>query len=206
VTVAKLWILSCVVAGALLAQPLPSLRITAPAAGTIVNPGQSIKVVVEASGVFKNVGVGCKPIGGSDMLAAPPYQWTIEVPKDAVPGPCPLTAVGFGPPPQPVDSESVGILVELPDDAALRLVAEYPELEFHKGDTFGQLIWGLFPDGRRVDLTNSSRISFKSSAPNVAAVDYRGVITAVAPGSATETISYKDLHIDVPVTVLPNRP
>jgi len=202
VTGANVWTF-LVAAGALAAQP--SLRITSPAAGTVVNPGGSIKVVVEASGVFKNVAVvGCNQIGGSGTLAAPPYEWTIELPKDTWVGQCPLTAVGFGPAPQPVDSEPITILVELPEDAPMRLVAEDPELELHRADTGNQLIWGVFPDGQRVNLTNSSRISFKSSSPKVVSVDYRCVYVAVTPGSAKITLTYRDLHIDIPVTVLPD--
>ncbi len=202
--IAGAWMLFAT-AGVLPAQP--SLRITSPAAGTVVNPGKSIKVVVEASGVFRNVAVvGCDPIGGSDMLAAPPYEWTIEVSKDASPGRCPLTAVGLGSTPQPVDSEPVAIQIELSDTESVRLEAEFPVMEFHEGGPHNQIIWGVLPDGGRLFLNNSSRISFKSSAPNVAAVDARGQITGVAPGSAKITVTYRDLHLDIPVTVLPNRP
>jgi hypothetical protein len=197
--VAGAWVLF---AGTLAAQP--SLRITSPASGTLFNPGQSIKVVVEATGVFKDVLViGGGPLGATVMLPAPPYQWTIELPKDICPGPYNLTATGFGPPPKPIDSDTVTIQVELPEDARFRLAAEFPIVEFHLRDALDQLTWGVFPDGHRVDLNKSSRISYKSSAPNVATVDQRGEITAVAPGSATETIMYRDLHIEIPVTVLP---
>jgi hypothetical protein len=203
----RLAILLLLPTSALLAQP--SLRVTSPSDRTVVYPGESINVTVEASGKVIDVAIfGCNPIGASAMLASPPYAWTVQVPKNTRPGPCALTAHGSGGiPPRDTRTEAVTLQVELPEDAAIvRLDAQFPLLEFHRGDVLNLTVDGVFPDGGRVDLERSMHTSFKSSAPDVVTVDSRGVVEAIAPGSARITITYRDLHIDIPVTVLPTHP
>jgi hypothetical protein len=92
---ARLAILLLLASPALLAQPSP--RITSPADGTLVHPGQSIKVTVEVvSGKFEKVGViGGNAIGGSDVLTAPPYEFTMRIPDHTRPNKYHLTPAGF---------------------------------------------------------------------------------------------------------------
>jgi hypothetical protein len=54
----------------------PALQITSPADGTSVEPGQTLKITVAASGgTFRMVAVwGTNPLGTSQVLAAPPYS------------------------------------------------------------------------------------------------------------------------------------
>ncbi len=75
------WIILCVSASALRAQP--SLQITSPADGAVVYSGRTFVVKVEASpGAFKSVAVIAEdPIEDpAGLLYAPPYQFTLRIP------------------------------------------------------------------------------------------------------------------------------
>jgi len=80
-----------------------SLVITSPANGAVVNPGQLLTVSVAASGTFQEVLViGGTTVGPSQqVLSAPPYQFTIQVPTTISPRQYPLTAFGAIAPGQP---------------------------------------------------------------------------------------------------------
>jgi hypothetical protein len=200
-TIAKLWMLSGAVVGTILGQP--TLRITSPADGTVVHPGQSLKVKVEALGTFQQVVI----TGHGSMTApllAPPYDFTIEIPSRGTPGPYPLTAGGFTAPGQGTFSIPVTLQVEEPDNAPIRLEPEFHFLELNVGDKGHVTADGVFPDGRRFGLSESAQISFRSSAPEVATVDRQGVVTAVAPGSAQIIATYRSLSAEAAsVTVAP---
>src|SRR5579864_7286671 len=88
---------SCAFTGLLVAQP--SLRITSPAEGTVVRPGDSLTMTVEASppGAFQLVFVGgSEPISYSkEKLTSPPYRFTIQIPSRIRPDKYALTAAGF---------------------------------------------------------------------------------------------------------------
>jgi hypothetical protein len=194
----------CIFAGALLAQP--SLQITSPAGGTVVNPGQTITVTVTASagGAFTGVGVvGEDPIGISQLLTAPPYQFAVSIPATTTPGQYALTAVGPVQGGDPVFSDPVSIDVERPDNpVSLRL--EPSQLISAVGDRDPILVYGVFSDGSKYILSNSSRTTYSSSNSAVATVDSDGWVTAIAPGSAGITIANgPNASVYLPVTVVP---
>jgi hypothetical protein len=187
-------------AHSLLAQP--SLRITSPADGTLVNPGQSLKVTVEASGRFQQVIlIGAQPMGGTVPLSAPPYEFTIKIPNRISPRRYSLTADGCTAPGQCTSSKPIMILVELADES-ISLRVQPSLLRLYIGDKGYLMTYGVFPDGQRADLSKSTQTSFTSNAPGVATIDHQGIVTPVAPGSATITITYRDAHVEIPVTVL----
>jgi len=200
VTLTRLWILSGVVAGALLAQP--SLRITSPADGTVVHPGQPLKVRVEASGTFLQVIViGGGRIGFSKPLLAPPYEFTMQIPDRISPGPYPLTADGATAPGQSTSSETITLMVE-PADAPISLTIRPSLLRLSAGDKGYLRVFGVFPDGKTIDLTPSTQASFTSDAPRIAEVDAtRGIVSALAVGSAKIKATYRGASVEVPVTV-----
>jgi hypothetical protein len=194
-------LLLCASATLLTAQ---TLKIAEPKDGTVVNPGQTITVVVEASPplTFRAIIiVGTDVIGFSQNLFAPPYRFSMTIPPRARPRRYGLTADGTMEPGKGTTSQRVEILVERPDDP-VSLSAETSVLGFERpGDQYSMRIVAAFPDGSSVDVSESSHITYQSDAPSVAAVDACGLVTAVAPGSAQITIRYKGKSTVVPVIV-----
>ncbi|HTB19384.1 MAG TPA: hypothetical protein VK708_14790, partial [Bryobacteraceae bacterium] len=116
--IVRLAISSCALAGLLVAQP--SLRITSPADGAIVHPGETLTVDVEAlpPEAFKLVFVaGADPISLSkEKLSKPPYRFTVQIPAGTRPDKYPITAAGFAlSTGQLMNSASVDVLVERAD-------------------------------------------------------------------------------------------
>jgi len=199
--------LSCVVGGALLAQP--SLRITSPADKMEVHPGQSLQVKVIVSGSFRRVVV----IPGAPILykgtprTAPPWDFPLQIPDHIRPGPYRVTAIGSNEPGQAIQSAPITLLVEEPVDSPMRLDVQFHFMELRLGDTPALLdALGMFPGNRQVVLNQSIYTSFKSTAPGVATVDNRGNVTAVTPGKAKIIVTYRESHAETSVTVLPNHP
>src|SRR5687767_15211465 len=83
-----------------------SLQITTPANKTIVRPGQSLAVQVSATGgTFQQVVIlAGHPLHSSQILTAPPYNFTIQIPTNASPGTYSLTASGAIAPGQGTES------------------------------------------------------------------------------------------------------
>jgi hypothetical protein len=162
----------CMAANILLAQP--TLRITAPRNGAVVNSGRAITVTVEASGTFSKVFlVGKDPIGFTKYLTAPP-------------------------PGQNVYSDPVSIDVER-SDAPRRYNVDPPSLTFDRlGESETLSVTGVFADGSRVDITHSTLTKYSSYKPAVATVDANGVVKAVRPGSTSILINGA---ISIPVTI-----
>jgi hypothetical protein len=107
---------SLVLAGLLAAQP--SLRITSPADGTIVHPAESLTMTIDVSTPdalrFVMV-VGFSPIGASgEAPNAPPYRFTVDIPKDIKPDEYVLSAVGVSSG-GPVNSNPLTSVVERAD-------------------------------------------------------------------------------------------
>lgn len=198
------WLSSFATAGVLLAQP--SLRITSPADGTVVHPGESVKVRVEVSGKFQLVFViAGDPIGmATPLRSAPPYEFTLYVPTDVAPKSFGLSADGVIEPGHNANSPVVWIHTEEPNGAPLKFSVDHPELELRVGNGRSVLTAeGTFPDGRTVVLSHSRYTAFRSSDARVAEVSPDGVVTPLAAGSAKITVTYRDSSVVVPVTVLP---
>jgi hypothetical protein len=186
----------------------PQLQITAPSNGTVVNPGQSIAVTVAASGgTFQGVMVvAWNPIPSTLPLASPPYQFQIEIPNDIHAGRYLLTASGYTSPGHGIDSPSITIVVEPPATAIpnhLRIEPESLDLSVSRK---GYLhVVGVFGDDKTADLRKSEYVDYRSDAPSVASIQKEGIVTAVAPGSATIFITYRGVEARVPVTVRESR-
>jgi hypothetical protein len=157
------------------------------------------------SGKFEKVAViGANPIGGSDMLTSPPYEFTMRIPDIIRPNKYHLTPEGFTATGPVFSSEPINLLVELAD-TPVRLKVQPSILEIRIGGQGYIMPLGVFPDGLSVNLANSTETSFQSSAPGVATVDHEGTVNPVAPGSAKISVTYRQYTAAIPVTVLPKR-
>src|ERR1022692_3937230 len=65
-------------------------------------------------------------------------------------------------------------------------------------------VWGFFADGSKIDVTRSTRATYTSDRPTVAAVTKEGGVSGVAAGKARITVKYDDKVVVVPVVVTPN--
>ena len=130
-------------------------------------------------------------IGTVPALFAPPYQFSIPIPR-GVPSGHYLIGV-MGTPKSgsdPVFGTSVDVDVERPDNPR-QLKSDGNSVNFDAvGSELPPGVTGAFADGSRVRLTASSLIGYSSDSPGIATVDWRGVVTAVGPGKATITITY----------------
>ncbi len=188
----------CLPLGPLAAQ---SLQITSPTDGTVVNPGQQLTVNVAVSGAFQEVAVvGQSPFGTSQQsLNAPPYQFTMQVPSAISPGQYTLTGVGVTAS-GPFYSDPILVDVERADNP-ISIRVEPTILNLYPGQMGYLRVTGLFNDSTTLDLTQSGLITYASDTPGAATVGPQGIVTPVAPGSASVTAAYGSLSITVPVTV-----
>lgn len=180
-----------------------TLQITSPADGTMVSPGQKLKVTVaeSPSGAFRYVGVlGENPIGSGQAAKAPPYELLIQIPVRINPRRYGLTAAGIITPGHPIFSTPVAIDVERPD-APVRLDAEPTQLWLGIGVEGRIRVIGRFSDDPDIDLTQSTLTEYSSSALDVATVDKYGRVTGVGFGSAKITITNRGTSVVVPITV-----
>ncbi len=176
-----------------------ALQITSPADGTMVNPGQTLNVTVSSSGAtFAQVIVmGQDPMGFSQVLTAPPYQFSIQIPSDIRPGRYTLTASGAISPEQGAESDPISIDVERPD-APEGMSTDPSSLTLPVGGQSGLRVIGYYADGSSVDLSRSTQITYLSQAPGAATVTSEGLVTAVTPGTTNIVING---NMIVPVTV-----
>lgn len=180
------------------------LQITSPASGTVANPGQTLTVTVAASGgTFKGVAViGENPIGMSEFLTSPPYQFTIPIPGAISPRTYSLTALGSLASGQLANSDPITIDVERAD-APVRLDANLSKLTEAIGNTSYLRPSATFEDGRTLDVTESSLVTYSSDTPTVAAVDKVGRVTSAGSGSAHIVVTYGELSLTIPIVVEP---
>lgn len=168
------------------AQASP-ISITLPANGTMVNPGQTLAVVVSVDSSVKNVMVaGEVPLGfGQDTGIA--GQFAVAVPSEITPGPYVIGASGTDSAGNDVLSQ-ITVDVERPDDPQELEVDDYVELT-KLGDKLPLTVVGIFADGSRLLLENSTKVTYTSADPSIATVSSSGVITAAAQGETTVTAS-----------------
>ena len=194
--------------GALLSQPL---QITAPAEGAVVYSGRPLTVTVDADPfAFESVMVFSPDTERRrTVLTAPPYRFAVTVSPETPSGPHKtISAMGiprFGG--NPIHT-GIDVDIERPDlPRQLKLNLEIIRFGF-VGEETPQSVTGVFADGSLAGLEDSTYTSYTSDTPAVATVDWRGMVTAVAPGKANITITYAPpsigkIAVRVPVTVPP---
>ena len=132
--------------GFLIAQ---TLKITDPKDGTVLNPGQTVTVVVDISPVlaFREIIVLGGRIGCSQWILGPPYRCYMTIPRRIRPRRYTLTADGTTASGKGATSDPVEISVERPDSPfSLKeaLKREFCSRLVHENS--GSLLDADFPD------------------------------------------------------------
>ncbi len=171
-------------------QSQPALQITSPADGTTVNSGQTISVTITspANLTFTSIGI-LGPGGPLDANTSAPATFSLTIPAMIRPGRSSLTAVGKTSAGQAVFSRSVPITVER-SDKPVSLTTNPPAYHFRQGEFDYLRVSGRFADGTTVDVTESTYLSFSSSNTAIVTVNAKGLVRAVAVGSATVKATY----------------
>jgi hypothetical protein len=193
--------------------------------GAIVRPGETLHVDVSvAPGVTVGKMAIVSTLGvSSEIRDSPPYSFTMTVPDEGeqqlVGGGGPLIGVhsitAFGGSKEPHGLAAVNVDVEEPD-MPVKLSAEGgsigrhdpdpKELRFFWAGMDERLsIYGSFPGGKEVDVTESTHLQFLSRNSAVIRASSDGTITSVGPGSAYVMVTYaldaQKIQLLVPVSV-----
>jgi Big-like domain-containing protein/HYDIN/CFA65/VesB family protein len=190
-------------------QAPPMLAISSPANGAIVRPGQPLAVTVTspANVAFSGVVVvGHEPIGETSLATSLPAHFSLAIPIETSSGRLALTALGTSVSGQ---TATVTIAVDVERESMATSVATLlPEITFGApGEEFPIVALADFPAEQAVDVTASSKVRYSSSNRAVAVVSAQGLVTAIAEGQASITVTYADsgkrVSADIPVTVPP---
>lgn len=181
------------------------MQIVSPANGAMVNAGDALTVTITAPpSAFQSVSIaGDGPFALSTGLTAPPYQYSYPIPADCALGRYRFKAAGATASGETVYSDPIEVDIERPDDAR-KLQSEIQSLTLGDHREVSLLIWGVFRDGAKIDVTRSQRTTYTSDRPAVAVVSSEGGVSAVGAGKAKITIKYGDKSIVVPVVITGN--
>jgi hypothetical protein len=194
--------ISVVWLAATILQAESRLEIVTPENGAVVNAGDGLTVTIKAPpSAFHSVSVvGDGPFALSTGLAAPPYQYSYPIPAGFASGRYRLKAAGVTASGETVYSDPIEVDIERPDKAR-KLQSEWQSLTLCDQENVPLLIWGVFPDGSKIDVTRSRRTAYTSDRPAVAVVSSEGSVSAVSAGKAKITVKYDDKIIVVPVVI-----
>jgi IPT/TIG domain len=191
-------------------QAQPLLQITAPADGTIVNPGQTITVNVTSSPgvVVSAISVLAEdPLDVQDFAASTPAQISVTIPAslDSLRRYM-VTAFGLANG-QVAKSQTIFLDVERPDQPIDFFVGSDSVDMESQGQQTPIKVFAVFSDGSLFDVTESSNVTYSTSNGSIISVDANGMITAGATfGGAFITATYGQggpapLSDSIPVTV-----
>jgi hypothetical protein len=193
-------------------NPATLLEITSPANGAIVEPGQRLTVIVNSSTVRDAEFAVISDLGMSGLVSSLPGRAIIDISKDAACRRHPLTAMGNTRAGQPIVSNPIEIDVERSDmPISIADINQMSHLSAtERGTSMPMVIIAKFGDGSACDVSESSRMTYTSSDPQVAAVSDNGMITAMGVGKAVIRAEYRngdarrrlEVDVDVPSLVL----
>ncbi len=187
------------------AQSPAALIIVSPSTGRTIQPGQAVAISVHvASGTYPfGVGiVGQDPLGfaGPNPVVGGIVSLTLAAPANTPPGFYKITAAATDSTGAMVSSKSVTIDVEREDvPTALEADPKLVTMRF-VGETTPVTIDGVFPGGRRIQLTRSTKLKFISEHPSVA-VAQNGILSAVGVGQTNIDVQYGLISEKLSVTV-----
>lgn len=169
----------------------PLLQITSPVEGTVVRPGQSITVTLAADPSVQNMAVWGDAALSFGQSTPSPLQFTISVAPNASPGMHLIAAAGLASGVD-VDVDPVSVDVERPD-APQFVTVELDFLGFSGvGEQTPTTTYGIFNDGNKINISESTKTTYRSNDPTVATVSNAGLVTAVAPGKTTIAVNTTD--------------
>lgn len=197
-------------------QSSGGVAIVSPADGAIVRPGETlhIDVSVPPSKTVRAMMI-ISPLGDSgEVRESPPWSFTLTIPRhDGTGGGGPLLGkhpiltlvVMAGQ--EPGNEPSITVDVERPD-MPLNLWAQESGIFFEAlGQEHRVMVWGAFPDDSHLELNKSCCLSFSSSDAKVATVTDDGVVTAIDPGDASITATYRqgdhNVQLSIPLNFSP---
>ena len=187
------------------AQHTP-IHFVSPAAGTIVQPGQTVTIRVAAdSSVQKLALLGEHPLPVSQVVApglgvAQPFEFQVKIPTDIRPGNYRVAAIATMAGGETV-SERLVLDVEKAEEPARIWVKPATILFSSAGERIPVRVLGAFGDGSQQELTKSSKITYTSADPQIATVSDDGLVTAVGPGKTSIQVHTATHDFTVPVTV-----
>lgn len=166
-----------------------TLRITSPADGAVVKPGETISVTVSVTGgTVPDVVLAVEnPIGYSEGRMAPPYTFLVPIPPSTSLGRYSVIAAVLGRQGDEGIHDRVFVDVERPD-APVKLELNLHFLSLEVGDTGYLRAQATYTDGVEEEVTKSTRTKWSSDAPEVAAVADDGRVSVRAPGFAKITV------------------
>jgi hypothetical protein len=185
------------------------IKIVSPASGLVVKPGDTvvISLAVDPGLSFEAVGIIAEKFGLGPVAAtsAPPYMFSLGIPNNVI-GLKQITAFGIVNREQGLFSDPITIDIE-PAISDTGLIASPSAVQFeYAGQQMPLVVTGLFADGSVVNITESSRVTYRSQDPNIAIVGSDGQVTAIGRGSTGATkvvIGYEGKEITVPIAVPP---
>lgn len=190
------------------------VHIVSPAAGTVVQPGETIRIAVTAdASVEKMALIGEHPLGVGQVFsgAAPgiigrgqgesrPIEYLVRVPAEIQPGTYRLTAIGRSSGGE-VESAAINVDVEKPEEP-VKIWAEPTRIQFtHIGERIPIRVLGEFADSSNEELTRSTKTTYNSANPRVATVGEDGMIIAAGVGKTTIQVRTATSDYTIPVRV-----
>jgi hypothetical protein len=177
------------------------LHIMSPVDGAVVYSGETMSVDVAPSGRhFTSVAAIISEIGFKEIDAAP-YHFNFEIPKLTKLGTRLVSCLGE----TSAGSVSSEILVDVERrDGPQEMKVDVSQLELEPGSQASLNIYGVYADGSVVDLNESSETRYEV-APGVVVVSPGGLVTALAPGSATIVVTHRERRAVVTAVVTDDR-
>ena len=178
------------------------LQIVAPENGLVLSAGGALTVTIKAPpSAFRSVSVtGDGPFALSTPLSAPPYEYTYPIPANVAPGRYRFKAAGTTASGETVYSDPIEVDIER-EDKPKKLESEWQSVTLGEQEDTPLQIWGVFPDGSKIDLSRSVRTTYTSDKPTIAAVTSEGGVSGVGAGKARITVKYGDKIVVVPIVI-----
>jgi hypothetical protein len=158
----------------------PLLQITAPPNASLAAEGTTVNITVSADPSVQNVSLIAQIPLPQPQTGSSADQFTLTLPTTIPPGLYNLTAVGTNSNGL-VQSAPVAIDVEPQYLGAISIVPTVLTLN-SVGDQYPLHVIGTYSNGTKLDVTQSTQLSYSSYNTQIATVSSSGMITAVAAG------------------------